>query len=64
MHETLEVEHLDSSNKLSKKDVQIETVIAIMFRKASNNFEETYVKTSDRIIMRKTDLQMPIEETC
>ena len=63
MHETLEVEHLDSSNKLSKKDVQIGTDIAFMFRIASNNFEETHVKTSDRIIMRKTDLQMPIEET-
>ena len=62
MHETLEVEHLDSSNKLSKKDVQIGTDIVIMFRKASNNFEETYVKTSDKIIIRKTDLQMPVEK--
>ena len=63
MHETLEVEHLDSSNKLSKKDVQIGTDIVIMFRKASNNVEETYVKTSGKIIICKTDLQMPVEKT-
>ena len=53
MHETSKAAHLDSSNKLSKKDVQIGTDIAIMFRKASNNFEETYVTTSDRIICIK-----------